>query len=381
VTRLRQPATEHDRLAAALTARDRWILRMLAEHRVLTTTMFVGLAFPSPRAAQLRLRALFTLGVINRFQPLIPTGSAPLHWILDTPGRAVLTAEDHLLTNPHTPVDRDRSRRGQALALVHSQQLAHLLEVNTALTHLAATTTGHRDNGAGVGVAALELWWSQTRCTRHVGDFIHPDAYAHYRHHTTRLAFFYEHDRGSEPPAQLAAKLTGYHDLAHSTAITTPLLIFLPTRTRETTARHALAAALAALPTPERVPIATTSPAPTPHRGCTASTELTGGVWRPLTHHQLDSFATTENAHMPGRPTHSDPSDVGRVSLTRLALRWPHQIGRDHTATPSTAIASPRDRGRDHGGRDQAGVDSELAAPHPIPPAAAPHPATTFPTR
>jgi Replication-relaxation len=405
VTRTRVPVTEHARLIAALTPRDRWILRMLAEHRVLTTSMLVGLAFPSDRSAQLRLRALFQLGVVNRFQPLIPIGSAPMHWILDTPGHAVLTAEDNPLNRRALGKGErsggERSRRAQALAIAHSAQLAHLLAVNAALTTLAATSTsaglatvtagrGRTADGSAESVgltvgltagstagstagltAGLTLWWSQARAARHVGDFVRPDAYAHYHHpashptseNSNRLAFFYEHDRGSEPSTQIAAKIARYHDLAAASAITTPVLFWLPSRAWETTVRDALAAALDALDTPGRVPIATTSPlqpGPRPNTLAAATptppATLAGPVWLPLT-----------------RPRMGPGQRLGqRVSLARLAQLWPHQPGRDHTTSP---LATPLSaRGRTAGGEPER-ISAGLAAPHPIPPAASPHPA------
>jgi hypothetical protein len=368
---LRVPVIEHSRLLGALTPRDRWILRMLAEHRVLTTPMFTGLAFPSARSAQLRLATLFRLGVVNRFQPLIPIGSAPMHWILDTPGHAVLAAEDRPLSPGRGPgKGGERSRRAQALAIAHSAQLNHLLQVNAALTTLAATTTGTDATGAPVGghgelaeAVGLTLWWSQTRTTRSVGDFVHPDAYAHYRHHTGEhsdsLAFFYEHDRGSEPSTQIAAKLVRYHDLAAATAITTPVLFWLPSRAWEHTVRDALTDALHALEAPGRVPIATTSPTqPTPRPGTLAAATLTpparlaGPVWLPLTSHT--------------------PGPAQRLSLARLAQLWPHQPGRDHTTSPLTTPLNGRDRTSDS---EPERPGAELAAPHPIPPPASPHPA------
>ena len=48
-------------LAARLTARDRWLLRMLHEHRVLTTTQITQLAFGTTRAATARLLTLYQL--------------------------------------------------------------------------------------------------------------------------------------------------------------------------------------------------------------------------------------------------------------------------------------------------------------------------------
>src|ERR1700689_5747626 len=83
-------------LAARLTARDRWLLRMLYEHRVLTTTHITQLAFGTTRAATARLLTLYQHRAIDRFRPLAPpgTGSLPLHFVLDDAGPTVIAAED-----------------------------------------------------------------------------------------------------------------------------------------------------------------------------------------------------------------------------------------------------------------------------------------------
>ena len=95
-------------LAARLTARDRWLLRMLLEHRVLTTGQITDLAFGTTRASTARMSILYQLRAVDRFRPLAPAGSSPLHFVLDEAGAAVLAAEDGT-----TPADlgyrRDRA--------------------------------------------------------------------------------------------------------------------------------------------------------------------------------------------------------------------------------------------------------------------------------
>ena len=81
-------------LAARLTARDRWLLRMLHEHRVLTTTQITELAFGTTRAATARMATLYQCRAVDRFRPLAAAGSSPLHFVLDEAGAAVLAAED-----------------------------------------------------------------------------------------------------------------------------------------------------------------------------------------------------------------------------------------------------------------------------------------------
>jgi hypothetical protein len=57
------------KLAGRLTMRDRWIARMIAEHRTLTSTQIAAIAFPSRRAANLRLLQLYQWRILDRFQP------------------------------------------------------------------------------------------------------------------------------------------------------------------------------------------------------------------------------------------------------------------------------------------------------------------------
>ena len=106
-------------LAGRLTARDRWLLRMLLEHRVLTTTQVCDLAYGGPRRAALRLSELYRLRAVDRFRPLAATGSSPYHWVLDQAGAEVLAAEDGV------PVARLGYRRDRALDIAFSPRLAH----------------------------------------------------------------------------------------------------------------------------------------------------------------------------------------------------------------------------------------------------------------
>jgi hypothetical protein len=389
----------HAVLAAHLTARDRWLVRMLAEHRVLTTHHLVKLAFPSPRATQLRLAALANLGVITAFRPLTATGTAPSHWVLDTPGRTVLEAEDGLPQHNNHP-------RGRVAAIAHSQQLTHLLGVNTCLTTLAAntlTTTISTASGGGQPESGLTLWWGQARGTRHFGDHARPDAYTVLTHHRTvthpppapstperaesaklgqqrELAFFLEYDTGTEALHRLADKLPGYHQLAAVTAITTPLLFWLPGATRETNARHVLAHALAALPDPHRLPVATASSRGVddtdwhPHRPVWAplhpSTAPPGYAEAPPARrrHSLLELAhlwapihpsITHNIN-PDRPT--NPDHTAHPAADEAPPFGPLRL--DHTeAAPQEEPISPRLRPR-HAG------NYELTAPSPMPPRA-----------
>jgi hypothetical protein len=87
-------------------------------------------------------------------------------------------------------------------------------------------------------------------------------------------------DFGTETLARVAGKLTGYARLTAATAITTPILVWLPTTRRETTARRLLTRAHHDLDQPAAVPVATAAAASsTPHSTHPSPAEP---VWLPL---------------------------------------------------------------------------------------------------
>ena len=221
-------------LAARLTARDRWLLRMLLEHHVLTTGQVTDLAFGTTRACTARMRDLYQLRAVDRFRPFIPSGSTPLHFILDETGAAVLAAEDGV-----TP-DQLGYRRDRAMAIALSPRLAHTVGANGFFTALAAAAR------ASGGQAELECWWSERRCAAAWGDHARPDGYGRWREQlpgqpAIAADFFLEYDTGTEALPRLVAKLAGYAALAERTGIATPVLFWLPSALRESGLRARLA--------------------------------------------------------------------------------------------------------------------------------------------
>jgi hypothetical protein len=259
-------------LAARLTARDRWLLRTLHEHRVLTTTQITQLAFGTTRAATARLLALYQLRAVDRFRPLAATGSAPLHFVLDDAGAFLLAAEDGITAG------QLGYRRDRALAIALSVQLAHAIGTNSVFCALAA-------QGRRAGDAALTCWWSEWRCAALWGDLARPDGYGQWTEHApggpVTTDFFLEYDTGTENLHRVAAKLAGYRDLAARTGITTPVLFWLPTARREAALRALLASTAGgpglrpagAIP---GVPVATTTP-----QAAAGGTGPAGAIWLP----------------------------------------------------------------------------------------------------
>ena len=80
--------------SAHLTDRDRHLVRMVAEHRVLTTDQLCALGFDNIITARHRLGVLVKIGVLRRFRPRREVGSAPWHYLLGPVGAALLGAED-----------------------------------------------------------------------------------------------------------------------------------------------------------------------------------------------------------------------------------------------------------------------------------------------
>lgn len=309
-------------LAARLTVRDRWIIRMLHEHRVLTSSQITALAFPSSRSGRQRLRELYCWSVLDRFQPFITLGTTPMHYVLAPAGAAVLAAEDGRNLK-HLGYQHER-----ALSIAHSLRLAHTIGVNDFFTALIAAARARRDP-----TQALRAWWSETRCTRHFGDLTKPDAYGRWTAHGREIEFFLEYDFGTEALDKLAHKLHGYAALAAASAITTPLLIWLPTARREATARHLLTPTWRHLNDPWTVPVATAAAdLLNPH---TPHPSPADPVWLPL--------------DCPGGTT-------ARRALHLLPAAWPHLL--PPTTPPDEQTSTPG--------------PTQWPAPDPMPPATPP---------
>ena len=239
-------AEHHAVLVSRLTARDRWLIRMLFEHRVLTTDQITALCFAGRRATNQRLRLLYQWGVVHRFQPHRTLGSHPMHYVLDTAGAVVLAHELGV------GLKALGYHRDAELGRAYSLQLAHTIGCNTLL---AALVQHARQPGSTGRVSA---WWSAGRCGKLWGDIVTPDAYGRWHDASCDVEWFLEYDCGSEKLARVTGKLRRYARLAATTGIVTPVLVWLPTARREATVREAFAEELAGLDR-RLVPVATTS--------------------------------------------------------------------------------------------------------------------------
>jgi Replication-relaxation len=229
--------------AARLTERDRYIIRIVAEHRVLTTDQLAVIAFDNIITARHRLGALAGLGALKRFRPHRPSGSAPWHYLLGPLGAVLLGAEDR--------DDRKwlpQVRAGRQVALQRSQRLAHMIGTNWFFVALAA----HARQSAGelrtwlTESHTAELFYQYPISLSALASLPKPDGAGVWADGGREIAFMLEYDTGSEHLAQLAGKLDSYAGLADVLSRyhqQVPLLLFcFLTSRREQTARRALAA-------------------------------------------------------------------------------------------------------------------------------------------
>jgi Replication-relaxation len=183
------------------------------------------------------MSVLYQLRAVDRFRPLAPAGSSPLHFILDEAGAAVIAAEDGVT------VGELGYRRDRAAAIALSPRLAHDTGANGVFAALAAAAR------ASGGREALECWWGERRCAATWGEHARPDGYGRWSEQApgqpaAAVDFFLEYDTGSEPLSRVVAKLAGYAALAARTGITTPVLFWLPSAGREAALRDRLAGPL-----------------------------------------------------------------------------------------------------------------------------------------
>ncbi|MFC9973897.1 replication-relaxation family protein [Spirillospora sp. NPDC127200] len=265
-------------LAHRLTDRDRQVIEAVWEYRVLTTDQLTAIFYPSINKAQHRLLELYRLAVLDRFRPWTPTGTLPWHWVLGPAGAHQLAGRRGQTTAALG------YRHDKALAISTSSRLGHQVGVNDFFAHLHAYAR-HRADGTEVAE-----WWPEQRCAELWGDLARPDAFGRWTETTLPTAqkipgapgpapdqqgidFFLEHDTGTEPLKKVAAKLAGYAELAESTGITTPVLFWLPSTTREANLRRLLDA-------PE-IPVATAVHTPAVPGRTPGHAGPAGAVWLP----------------------------------------------------------------------------------------------------
>jgi Replication-relaxation len=238
--------------AHRLTKRDFEILVQLYEHRVLTTRQIYELHFDTYTRASKRMLQLYRLGLVERFRPHTPTGSAPWHYTLDEPGARLVAARQEIDFKDFT------FKKARIFDVVGSPRLRHRVECNGffARLTLACRRRGWR----------LE-WIGERRACSSWDSIISPDGIGRIVAGDREISFFLEYDRGTENHDQLENKTYRYRIVGRTARSEDALLFVFPSGARERCARSALVDA--------SVPVATAV------RGDVLRHPL-GTVWLPL---------------------------------------------------------------------------------------------------
>ncbi|MBT8227505.1 MAG: replication-relaxation family protein [Dactylosporangium sp.] len=240
-----------------LTLRDHQLLIFLADHRTFTTEQLADLTFGSIGRARNRLNTLRSRNMLDRFRHYHRPGSQSWRWTLGPVGAAIVA------TGRDEPWPRPATVREATARLALSPRLGHLIGVNGFFVALTAHSRTHPGT-------ALTRWWPEARARKATGDAVRPDGHGVWAGPARRVAFWFEHDTGTERLAIVASKLAGYAHLA-GTRHAYPVLIWLPTTVRETNLHTHLARA----GIPAGVTVAT---AAADHAG--ANNGPAGQVWR-----------------------------------------------------------------------------------------------------
>ncbi|MFE3452469.1 replication-relaxation family protein [Nonomuraea sp. NPDC059194] len=268
-------------LAIRLTDRDRQLIRMIRDFRVLTSAQIAEIYFDSADSARKRLLVLSRMGVLERFRPNLPPamGTAPYHYVIGETAAAVLASEEG--------VDLAESgyRRDRVIGIAFSSSLGHTVGANGIAASLYGYACRHPES-------ELTTWWPEHRCRTEWGPIARPDAYGRFREAGHSIDFFLEYDTGTETLDRVARKLDGYVELTESSRIVTPVLFWVQGERREANLRKKLKHHPARM----FVPIATAYPVAAPGL---VDDGPAGACWLPT------------------------DSDGPRVRLAELALHWP----------------------------------------------------------
>lgn len=227
-----------------LTARDRWLIDLLAEHDVLTTEQITTLAFTHPHTARNRLADLHRRDVLTRSRDCIRPGSQSWRWALGPVGATIAAIGND------QPIPRPATVRARANRHLASPRLGHLLGVNGFFVNLASWARHHPG-------CALHTWWSERTCRQVTGELARPDGYGVWTERGRTVSWWLEWDTGSEATHRVTAKLDGYRRLHAATGTRHAVLIHLASARAETSLHHRLRdrPALA-----DELTVATTSP-------------------------------------------------------------------------------------------------------------------------
>jgi Replication-relaxation len=215
------------RVQHQLADRDWRLLGWLHDHRVLTSFQIAHALFPSLNYAQRRLTKLTDIGLVERFRPFrLQGGSYPYHYALGHAGALIIAAARAV--NP--PRKADSTARLHRIAT--SRNLDHRLGINEFFTALAGYEHTQAD-------AKLHVWWPDNR----MEGFVPPgtkslglplaDGLGVWTEEGRTVAFYFEHDTGTEALAVLVEKIRHYDGFLELRAPAWPALFWLHSTVRE----------------------------------------------------------------------------------------------------------------------------------------------------
>lgn len=249
----RRRSTPNTDITSRITARDARMLRLIAEHRVLTSRQITTALFTDPSAARHRIRLLREAGLIETFRPPV-TRYPPLYCVATAKAVKLLGYSSDAAYKP--PAGAHQAATAAALR----PDLEHLRGVNEFFCRLIAHARSHPE-------AALEEWRSEWATAKLFPARVRPDGFGRWRDGEAWCEFFLEYDTGTEPLGRLAAKLPGYAELMHSADTCSPVLFWLRTPGREQHLHKSLAS------TDIDIPIATAVGDPT-------TSDIAGRAWQ-----------------------------------------------------------------------------------------------------
>jgi hypothetical protein len=226
-----------------ISARDRVLLALLAEHYLLSTHQVADALFDGLRTAQRRLTILHRLDVLHRFALARADHAAvPYLYTLGPVGLQLHPTVYHDPDAAHAKPPRSSLDRARRIAA--SGKATHLVGVNQFFVDLMATARREPET-------RLQRWWSEQHATDiYAQAGIRPDGHGVFTRAGATVGFFLEHDNGTENLARVIAKMRGYERLT-TFGPRYPVLLWVPHPRREAN----LLDVLAGLPTAS--PIAT----------------------------------------------------------------------------------------------------------------------------
>lgn len=217
-------------VSSRLEARDYVLAQLLHDHRTLTTEQIAAILYNSVRTCRNRLAVLRSFGFIDWFHPVRPDRRRIAHWI---PGP--LSARYVALAAGHRPPTAKGLREVQDRIVAAASHLTHTVGTNQFFIDLITTSRSWPGT-------RLSRWWSASRIAGATGRRVSPDGHGVWQDDDRITAFFLEYDTGTETLATVAGKLPPYERLRASGGPAWPVLVLLPSGTRETNLHQQLAA-------------------------------------------------------------------------------------------------------------------------------------------